>query len=113
MRSLVGRNVLYPDLYCWYVLAASLDILMTAFVMTHFDAIEVNILAAALIDRFGHAGLVPLKFVTVVTVVLICEYVGRVRLRTGERVAIAAVGLSSLPVVAALGQVALVLALGL
>ncbi|MBX3323566.1 MAG: hypothetical protein KF757_11310 [Phycisphaeraceae bacterium] len=109
MRWLTEKHVLYPDLYCWYVLAATLDILMTTIVMTHFDAIEVNLIAAHLIERFGFVGLIPLKFATVVLVVLICEYVGRERHMTGQRVAITAVGLSSLPVVAALAQVGLVM----
>ncbi len=108
MRWLTERQVLFPDLYCWYVLAATLDILVTSLVMTHFDATEVNLIAAHLIERFGFVGLIPLKFATVVVVVLICEYVGRERHATGQRVAIAAVGLSSLPVVAALAQVGLV-----
>lgn len=106
-----ARHVLYPDHYCWYVLAASLDILMTAYVMAFHDAIEINLIAASLIDRFGFVGLVPLKYATVILVVLICEYVGREQRRTGRSVAAAAVGISFFPVAAALAQLALLTAL--
>lgn len=107
MSAKVERGVLYPDLYCWYVLAASLDILVTALVMSYYGAVEVNGVASAVIERFGFGGLIPLKFATVVLVLLVCEYVGRLRPRTGLRVAQFAVGVSFLPVVAAAAQVGL------
>ena len=99
------KSVLYPDLYCWYVLAASMDILVTAIVMAHYGAIEVNGLAAAVIERYGFIGLIPLKFMTVIFVLMICEYVGRERPSMGLRVAQLAVMVSFLPVVLAGMQV--------
>lgn len=113
MSAKAERGVLYPDLYCWYVLAATLDILVTTIVMSFYGAIEMNGLAAATIDRFGFVGLVPFKFVTVALVLLICEYVGRVRPTTGQRVAQLAVAFSFLPVFAAGAQVGLVHAAGM
>jgi hypothetical protein len=112
MSAKVEHGVLYPDLYCWYVLAASLDIIVTTLVMMYYGAIEINGVAAAMIDRFGFVGLIPLKFLSVALVLLICEYVGRVRPVTGQRVAQLAVVFSFLPVVAAATQVGFVHAAG-
>jgi len=108
MSAKAERGVLYPDLYCWYVLAATLDILVTTVVMSFYGAIEMNGVAAAMIDRFGFVGLVPLKFASVVLVLLICEYVGRLRPTTGLRVAQLAVVFSAFPVLAAGMQVGFV-----
>jgi hypothetical protein len=112
MSAKAEKSVLYPDLYCWYVLAASLDILVTGLVMAHYGAVEVNGFAAAVIERFGLIGLVPMKFLTVVLVLMICEYVGRHKPSMGLRVAQMAVGVSFLPVLAAGAQVAVVHAAG-
>lgn len=100
----VARSVLYPDLYCWYVLFATLDIIITTIVLDYYGMIEANAIAAGVIERFGFIGLVPFKFATVALVLFICEYVGRVRPRTGLRVAQAAVGVSCIPIVAAAAQ---------
>lgn len=100
----VGRGVLYPDLYCWYVLFATLDIIITTIVLDYYGMVEANVIAAGLIERYGFVGLVPFKFATVALVLSICEYVGRVRPRTGLRVAQTAVGLSCVPILAAAAQ---------
>jgi len=112
MSDKAEKSVLYPDLYCWYVLAASLDILVTAIVMAHYGAVEVNGFAAAIIERYDFVGLVPMKYLTVVLVLLICEYVGRQRHVMGLRVAQFAVLISFFPVAAAAMQVAVVHAAG-
>ncbi|MCL4220060.1 MAG: hypothetical protein KJZ65_01695 [Phycisphaerales bacterium] len=101
MSCNVGRAVLYPDLYCWYVLFATLDVIITTIVLDYYGMVEANAIAAGVIERYGFAGLVPFKFATVLLVLAICEYVGRVRPRTGLRVAQAAVGLSCAPIVVA------------
>lgn len=113
MSARAENGVLYPDLYCWYVLAATLDILVTAIVMSVYGAVEVNGFAAAVIERFGLIGLVPMKFMTVVLVLMICEYVGRHKPSAGLRVAQLAVGVSFLPVLAAAMQVVVVHAVGI
>lgn len=101
MSGRLARAVLYPDLYCWYVLFATLDIIVTTIVLDYYGMVEANAIAAGVIERYGFIGLVPFKFATVALVLAICEYVGRVRPRTGLRVAQAAVGLSCFPIVAA------------
>lgn len=98
------RHVLYPDLYCWYVLLAALDIIFTTIVLEYYGMIETNAIAAKVIESFGFLGLIPYKFATVALVLLICEYVGRARPVTGLRVAQAAVTLSAVPILAVAGQ---------
>lgn len=102
-RGMTGP-VLYPDRYAWYVLASALDVMVTITVLTHLRAREVNLLAKWTIDQFGSWGLIGLKFVSVVLVVLICEFVGRRQPRTGRLLATLAIAASLLPVTAALVQ---------
>src|SRR5690349_11853101 len=99
------RHVLYPDRYAWYVLASALDGMVTITVLVHLGAREVNTFAQWSIERFGNWGLIGLKFLSVILVVLICEYVGRRRRRLGAALATAAIFLSLIPVVAAMTQV--------
>lgn len=92
------RGVLYPNLYAWYILAATLDIIVTHQILHEFKGSEVNKLADLLIQRYGVVGMIGLKYSSIVLVVLVCEYVGRAHLRLGRRLAIAAIVISSLPV---------------
>ena len=98
------RHVLYPTQYAWYVLASSLDLIMTNTVMNYFGAREVNTIADKAIQLFGFWGLIGLKFATVVVVVGICEFVGMRRPSTGKKVAEWAVAISAVPVVLAIVQ---------
>jgi uncharacterized membrane protein len=104
-RSFARRHVLYPDRYAWYVLASALDIIVTVAVLKHLGAREINTFAQRSIELFGTWGLIGLKFVSVILVVVICEYIGRSNERLGRRVATFAIVLSLFPVMAALGQV--------
>lgn len=106
------RAVLYPDRYAWYVLASALDIMVTVTVLVHLGAREVNTFAQWSIDQFGTWGLIGLKFLSVILVLCICEFIGRRRERTGRMLATLAIALSLLPVTAALAQVAFLLATG-
>lgn len=92
-----SRALRYPREYAWYILAGTLDIVVTHFIL-QLGGHEVNILADRLIERFGVWGLVALKYGTVVLVVLICEAVGRTRPRVGRALARAAVVISAFPV---------------
>jgi len=99
------RHVLYPDRYAWYVLASALDVMVTVTVLVHLGAREVNSFAQWSIDRFGTWGLIGLKFLSVILVVAICEYIGRRHRRGGAALATLAIFLSLTPVAAALTQV--------
>ncbi|MFN7020131.1 MAG: DUF5658 family protein [Phycisphaerales bacterium] len=91
-------GVLFPQHYAWFVLAGSLDIMVTHAILHHFGGEEVNRIADALIQRFGVVGMVGLKYASTILVVGICEYVGRRNIRLGRRLAVIAIGLSTLPV---------------
>jgi uncharacterized membrane protein len=101
-----GRPVLYPDQYAWYIFASALDIMVTITVLVHLGAREVNMLAQRSIELFGTWGLIGLKFLSVILVVGICEFVGRRRPRAGKRLATAAILISLVPVFSAIIQAA-------
>ncbi len=111
-------DMLYPDRYAWYVLVSALDIMVTVKLLVHLGrregealegavvAREANTFAQWTIEQFGTWGLIGLKFLSVVVVVAICEYIGRRHERAGRRLAFAAIFLSLIPIAAALVQVA-------
>ncbi len=93
-----SRGVLFTGLYSWYILAATLDVVLTHTILHHFGGSEVNRLADALIQRHGVAGMIGLKYSSIVLVVIICEYVGRRDTHLGQRLAMVAIAMSALPV---------------
>lgn len=99
------RALRYQDHYAWYLLAASLDVMVTTAIIEHFDGWEANKIAAYLIERFGLWGLVGLKYSTVIFVILMCEYIGRRNAAKGRRLATLAILVSALPVGLGLIQV--------
>lgn len=96
---------LYPNHYAWYVLAGTLDILVTYIIVMHLGGGEANAMARRILERHGWPGMVALKYGTVLVVLLVCEIVGRRSERTGKFLAVTAVVLSSLPVGLGLLQV--------
>jgi hypothetical protein len=105
------RKARYPDQYVWYLLAASLDIMLTFAIIEHFGGSEVNAVADALLQRFGLWGLILLKYATVVIVIAICELIGAKYDTLGKRLAQLAIAVSALPV--GIGLIQLSLWLGL
>lgn len=97
---MLRKPVLYPGLYPWYVLVASLDILFTWQIL-QMGGHEVNVIAARVIDVAGLPGMTVFKFASVILVVGICEYVGRRRAEIGRRLAGCAVGISCVPIAVA------------
>jgi hypothetical protein len=91
-------HALYPNQYVWFVFLSAMDVLLTAIALQH-GAYEANILAAALLRRFGIAGLILLKFTAVPLVIGLCEYIGRRKPPTGRRLAEWLVALGAVPVV--------------
>ena len=92
------HGLLYQDHYSWYLLAASLDVMVTTAIIEHFNGREVNKLANHLIEQYGLWGLVGLKFSTVIFVIMVCEFVGRKNFGKGRRLATLAIVISALPV---------------
>lgn len=93
------RQMLYPNEYAWFLLVASLDILLTWVILSHGGE-EVNPIAAVVIDRWGLNGAIVFKFSLVLFVIIVCEIVGRTRsLRRGRRLIIFGIGISALPII--------------
>lgn len=99
--AFASRPVRYPDHHVWYVLAASLDLMVTNVLINHRGFYEANAIAARIIDLGGFWGLIAFKFATVALVVMICEFIGGKRPETGRQLAQAAIAISALPVLLA------------
>lgn len=110
--------VRYPNAYAWFVLLATLDIVLTYLIlhpvmyagdldMTESRGAEANAVARWVIERWDVPGMVAFKFALVLFVVLICEAIGRRRAATGRRLAEWAVAITAIPVVVALYQMGL------
>lgn len=102
------QEVLFPDHYCWYLLVCALDLMLTNTLIHHFGAIEVNGLAARVIESGGFWGLITFKMATAVLVIWICEHVGRSRLATARRLAEWAIAISAIPSVLSMAQLSVV-----
>ena len=100
-EGLFGRHVLLPNHYAWFVLASSLDLLMT-WVVLHVGGYEANELARYIIERFDLYGVLVFKFALVIVVIGICEFVGMRRHETGRRLATWAIIVPSLGVLGAM-----------
>lgn len=87
----------YPNLYTWFVLVSSLDIMLTWFVLEFAGGYEVNPIAAAVIDHWGLPGAIAFKFSLMLFVIIICEIIGRKRDGTARRLAVWSVGVSAFP----------------
>lgn len=98
-----GGTVLYANAYVWYVLLASLDIMLTTVIMAA-DGHELNSVADRVIQRWGLPGLVVFKFAFVLLVIFICEIVGRRNDKTGRRLAEWSVAITAIPVVISIVQ---------
>lgn len=101
----------YQNTYVWLLLAASLDIMLT-WIVLFLGGEEVNWLADRVIKAHGLRGMIAFKFCLVVFVILMCEFIGRLRDHTGRRLAVWAVVVNSLPVVWTITQLLFVTILG-
>jgi len=93
-------HVLYPGVYVWYVFVSALDVMFT-WVVLHFDGVEVNQVANAVLMKWDLPGMVVFKFVLVSLVICICEFVGRQRPKLGQYLGEWAVGITCIPVLLA------------
>ena len=96
-------HVRYPGVYTWYVFISSLDVMFT-WVLLHFGGEEVNQIANYVLHRWDLPGLVVFKFVLVMFVICVCEYVGRTRPKMGQYLGEWAVGITCIPVLLAILQ---------
>ncbi len=103
MRATLKQPVLFPQTYGWYITAAAADTILTAIILT-LGCIELNGFAAGVINHYGLLGMLLFKFATVYTVLLICEYIGRHRITTAQRLGSWAVIVSFVPVLVGLHE---------
>ena len=99
------RGVLFPDTYVWLVLVSSMDVMLT-WLFLELGGREVNPVAHFVLHLGGFEAMVIFKFTVIVMVVLICEFIGKHDMKTARRLAYLAVGISSIPIFASLGQLA-------
>lgn len=97
------RPVLYPRVYPWLILMAALDVMVTWIVLAA-GGMELNALAARVIDAAGLPGMIAYKFSCIGLVLILCEAVGRHRARAGSGLARWAVAMNALPVGAGIAQ---------
>ena len=90
-------QVLYPNQYTWLIFVSALDVMLT-WVVLCVGGRETNVLAEAVVHRFGLPGLVGFKFALVLLVIVLCEWVGRRSLVAGRRLALASIAITCLPV---------------
>ncbi len=105
--------VLFANEYCWFVLLSALDIMLTHTILFKFKelgyyAAELNTFADWVIQRFGLWGAIALKCLSIVTVVIIVEIIGRRRIQTARTLIWCVVAMAIVPVFVALVQIAAV-----
>ncbi len=100
----------YSKYYPWYLLLASLDIMLTWVVLT-MGGQEINGIASWALGLGGLSGLIALKFASVVVVVLICETIGPRNERAGKRLVLGSVAISAVPIAVAAFEIASTIAI--
>lgn len=91
-------HLLYPNLYLSFVLLAMIDLMLTCELLSAVpNARELNPFAAAMILEYDLFGLIAYKSPMTVLNVMLIEAVGRLRHRTGYRLAVAAVLIAGVP----------------
>ena len=91
-------GVKFPDLYCWYVLASTLDILFTYIIIEVYKGYEANQIAAGIFAKHGWPGMIALKYATVLIVLTICEVVALKSEKLANALAIFAICVGAFPV---------------
>jgi Domain of unknown function (DUF5658) len=107
---LLAAPMRYSRFYPWFVLLASLDIMVTWVVLT-MGGQEVNSVAAWALGMGGLFGLIGLKFASVVVVVLICEAIGPRNEQAGRRLAFGSIAISAIPLFVAAYEIATTIAI--
>jgi hypothetical protein len=93
---MLDKPILYPSVYRWVILAASLDVICT-WIILMLGGVELNAIARRVIEAGGLPGMLALKFGVIASVVVICEYIGRRQNHAGRRLAVAALALNAFP----------------
>jgi hypothetical protein len=94
----------HPWAYLTFITISALDIIMTWLILAQ-GGIELNPIAALVIETWGLSGTVAFKFSLALFVIVVCEEVGRHRKWEGFTLALLAIAVSSVPVVYSLTQI--------
>lgn len=87
----------YPQLWVWLLTFAALDVVVTSAVL-RIGGSELNVIALAVIEGAGLAGMVLLKLAGTLTVLTIGEYVARTRATLARRLLVCAISVNILAV---------------
>ena len=96
--------MVFQNAYVWLVFISTLDIICTWIVLWH-HGVELNPLAAKVIS-YAAKGLVVYKFLLVIFVIVLCEFIGRRSRRAARLLIGAAIVLTCVPVISAVVQLA-------
>lgn len=98
--STAQGQLLLPLHYLALIIVSSLDLIFTYTIIFLLDGIEINPIAnAVLASPVGFNGLIIFKFVIVIAVIGICEFIARHTSSTARRLAGWAIAISAFPVV--------------
>jgi len=97
-------HAMYPQAHVWYVFISALDVMFTTIVLHDPYGVEVNPVAAYIIQRWDLLGAVVYKFLLISFVILVCEFIGRREPGTGWLLAYLAVTIACFPVISAVAQ---------
>jgi Domain of unknown function (DUF5658) len=81
---------LYWPAHAWFLALAALDLILTT-VILNLGGAEANLIPCAVLAHAGMAGMVALKAASVITVLVLCESIGRRRESAGRAVALIAI----------------------
>ena len=88
----------FQNAYVWIIFVSSLDIMLTWKILGR-GGVEVNPVAAVVIDAWGMHGAIAFKFALMMWVIVACEILARLRRKAGRFLAGAAIVISASPVV--------------
>ena len=100
------KDVIYPHAYVALLAVSFLDVAFTWIILS-LGGQEINPVMRIVLLAHGLPGMVLFKFAVVLLVVVLCEEVGRRHFIKGRRLIRTAVGISMLPVFAAIVQLVL------
>lgn len=87
----------YQNAYVWLIFVSSLDIMLTWKILEG-GGVEVNPVAALIIDHWGMQGAIAFKFALMMWVIVVCEVLARKRASAGRFLSVLAVVVSASPV---------------
>jgi hypothetical protein len=87
----------FQNAYVWIIFISSLDIMLTWKILGR-GGIEVNPVAAVVIDAWGMHGAIAFKFALMMWVIVACEILARLKRSAGRFLSIAAIVISASPV---------------